>query len=198
MRKFGYARVSTSQQCLKLQIHALKEEGVDEKRIFSDTSSGKNTEREGLSLLRLKVEGGDIIFVTKLDRLGRDTYDMIHLVKEFDNMGVSVRFIKDGISTQGPMGKMVITILSAVAEAERHRILERTQEGRVEAQARGIKFGRKRSTDRALFTELIKKGTRPKDIVKQLNISRSSIYKLKKELGIVSQINTKRDANKNQ
>ncbi len=66
---------------------------------------------------------------------------MINLIKEFNRMQVAVRFLDDGISTEGTMGKMVITILSAVAEAERARILERTNEGRIEAKFKGIKFG---------------------------------------------------------
>jgi DNA invertase Pin-like site-specific DNA recombinase len=73
---------------------------------------------------------------------------MIALIKEFDEMGVSIRFLDDGISTEGTMGKMVVTILSAVAQAERQRILERTNEGRIEAKAKGVKFGRKPSIDK--------------------------------------------------
>ena len=88
-----------------------------------------------------------VFLVKKLDRLGRDTADMIQLIKEFDEMGVALRFLDDGISTEGTMGKMVVTILSAVAQAERQRILERTNEGRLEAKANGVKFGRKPSID---------------------------------------------------
>ncbi len=126
MRLFGYARVSTSQQSLDLQVRALKDAGVKANRIFTDKASGSSTDREGLDLLRMKVEEGDVILVKKLDRLGRDTADMIQLIKEFDAQGVAVRFIDDGISTDGDMGQMVVTILSAVAQAERRRILEGT------------------------------------------------------------------------
>ncbi|WP_439650635.1 recombinase family protein [Pelagibaculum spongiae] len=126
MRLFGYARVSTSQQSLILQQQALQQAGVQPKRIFSDKTSGSHLNRSGLELLRIKMEAGDQLLVTRLDRLGRDTADMIQLIKEFDQLGVAIRFIEDGISTEGTMGKMVITILSAVAQAERLRILERT------------------------------------------------------------------------
>ena len=95
-----------------------------------------------MRLLRVKVEEGDVVLVKKLDRLGRDTADMIALIKEFDGLGVSIRFLDDGISTEGTAGRMVVTILSAVAQAERQRILERTNEGRAEAKARGARFGR--------------------------------------------------------
>lgn len=87
---------------------------------------------------------------------------MIQLIKEFDAQGVAVRFIDDGISTDGEMGKMVVTILSAVAHAERCRILERTNEGRQEARLKGIKFGRKRSVDRNTVLVLHHGGTGPR------------------------------------
>lgn len=178
MRLFGYARVSTSQQSLDIQIKALKEAGVKASRNFTDKVSGSSTDREGLDLLRMKVEKGDVILVKKLDRLGRDTADMIQLIKEFDAEGVAVRFIDDGISTDGEMGKTVVTILSAVAQAERCRILERTNEGRQEARLKGIKFGRKCSVDRNTVLELHQKGTGATEIARQLSISRSTVYKI--------------------
>lgn len=118
MRLFGYARVSTSQQSLDIQVGALKNAGVKANRIFTDKASGSSADRVGLELLRMKVEEGDVILVKKLDRLGRDTADMIQLIKEFDALGVAVRFIDDGISTDGEMGKMIVTILSAVAQGK--------------------------------------------------------------------------------
>ena len=181
MRLFGYARVSTSQQSLDGQIKALKEAGVKTSRIFTDKVSGSHVNREGLHLLRVKVEEGDVILVKKLDRLGRDTADMIQLIKEFDGMGVSVRFLDDGISTEGAMGKMVVTILSAVAQAERQRILERTNEGRIEAKAKGVKFGRKRTIDTEKLKALHKNGLGATDIAKQMGIGRSTVYKLLNE-----------------
>lgn len=162
MRLFGYARVSTSQQSLDLQVRALKDAGVKANRIFTDKASGSSTDREGLDLLRMKVEEGDVILVKKLDRLGRDTADMIQLIKEFDAQGVAVRFI----------------ILSAVAQAERRRILERTNEGRQEAKLKGIKFGRRRTVDRNVVLTLHQKGTGATEIAHQLSIARSTVYKI--------------------
>jgi len=121
-----------------------------------------------------------IPLVTKLDRLGRDTADMIQLIKEFDKMNVSIRFLDDGISTEGTMGKMVVTILSAVAQAERHRILERTNEGRIEAKAKGIKFGRKRTIDRKKLQSLREEGLGATKIAQRMGIGRSTVYKLLK------------------
>lgn len=181
MRKFGYARVSTSQQSLKLQKQALEAEGVKPSRIFSDVGSRSNMDRKGLNVLRVKVEEGDLVLVTRLDRLGSDTADMIKLIKEFDEAGISIRFIKEGLSTEGTMGKMVVTILSAVADAERERILERTNEGRVDAMANGVTFGRKRSVDRVRLLELHNNNMGATDIAKELGIGRSTVYSILNE-----------------
>jgi DNA invertase Pin-like site-specific DNA recombinase len=183
MRLFGYARVSTGQQSLDIQVKTLKEAGVKASRIFTDKASGSHADRDGLRLLRIKVEEGDVILVKKLDRLGRDTADMIALIKEFDEMGVSIRFLDDGISTEGATGKMVVTILSAVAQAERQRILERTNEGRMEAKARGVKFGRNRTIDRKKILALSEKGLGATEIARQMGIGRSTVYKLLNETG---------------
>ncbi|MBE0459846.1 recombinase family protein [Pseudoalteromonas sp. S201] len=181
MRKFGYARVSTSQQSLEVQKKALLKEGVRSSRIFSDVGSRANLDREGLNLLRIKVEEGDLVLVTRLDRLGSDTSEMIKLIKEFSELGVYIRFIKEGLSTEGTMGKMVVTILSAVADAERERILERTNEGRIDAKSKGIKFGRKRSIDREKVIHLDVQKVGATEIAKQLGIGRSTVYAILKE-----------------
>ena len=178
MRLFGYARVSTGQQSLDLQIQTLSNAGVKNSRIFTDKCSGRDTDRQGLKLLQMKVEEGDVILVSKLDRLGRDTLDMIRLIKEFEEAGASVRFLVDGISTEGSMGKMVITILSAVAEAERKRILERTNEGRLEAIKKGVRMGRKPSVNRQEVQKLQEKGLGATAIARKLGIGRSTVYKV--------------------
>lgn len=84
MSHFGYARVSTGQQSLTLQINALKKAGVADNRIFTDKKTGSSAERDGLDLLKLKVEEGDCILITKLDRLGRDTADMVSNESKID------------------------------------------------------------------------------------------------------------------
>lgn len=181
MRLFGYARVSTHQQSLEIQIDALKAEGIEQHRIITDKATGKHTDRAGLRSLFMKLEKGDVLLVKKLDRLGRDTADMIDLIKQFDEMGVSVRFLDDGLSTEGSMGRMVITILAAVAQAERERIMERTNEGRAAAKAKGVKFGKKRSIDRERVVELFTKGMNKTQIAKALECSRPAIVKILNE-----------------
>ena len=96
-----------------------------------------------------------------------------------DKAGIAIRFIKEGLSTEGTMGKMVVTILSAVADAERE--LERTNEGRVDAMAKGVVFGRKRSVDRAKLLELHNNNMGATDIAKELGIGRSTVYSILNE-----------------
>jgi DNA invertase Pin-like site-specific DNA recombinase len=180
MAKLGYARVSTNQQKLDIQIKALKAQGVRKDRIFSDKASGKNTDRPGLQRLLDRAEDGDEVLVTKLDRLGRNTLDMITIVEELHSKEASVTFIDDKLTTAGDMGYMLITILSAVAQAERARILERTNEGREAAMEQGIQFGRKphKGSNKAL--KMIKKGMAAKEVIESAGISRATYFRLKK------------------
>lgn len=128
--------------------------------------------------MRMKVEEGDVVLVKKLDRLGRDTADMVKLIKDCDQMDVAIRFLDDGINTEGTMGKMVVTILAAVAQAERARILERTNEGRIEAKSNGVKFGPKKKIDQKLVVDLHNRGEGAVSIAKKMGIGRSTVYKL--------------------
>ena len=174
--KIGYARVSTKDQTVDLQLDALKQAGCE--RIYQEVASGAKTARPELDRLLVDIRAGDTIVIWKLDRLGRDTADMIQLIKEFDELGVAIRFLDDGISTEGTMGKMVVTILSAVAQAERQRILERTNEGRLEAKAKGVKFGRKPTVDKTRVRSLYEQGNGASEIARQLKIGRSTVYKV--------------------
>lgn len=182
MALLGYARVSTNQQKLDLQVDALGDAGVRSDRVFTDKASGKNDQRKGLQRLLGRAEQGDVILVKKLDRLGRDTADMIKIINDLHERGVSVRFLDDGISTEGSMGKMVVTILAAVAQAERERIMERTNEGRDAAKASGVKFGRKRVIDREAVLDAVRDGHGATSIAKTFGISRAAVYKVKAEV----------------
>jgi len=93
-------------------------------------------------------------------------------------MGVAIRFLDDGVSTEGTMGRMVTTILPAVAHAERQRILERTNEDRPEAKAKGVKFGRKPTVDKDKVRTLHGQGVGATEIAKRLKIGRSTVYKI--------------------
>jgi DNA invertase Pin-like site-specific DNA recombinase len=181
MVKLGYARVSTHQQDLAVQLAALKEAGVQDHRdfLFKDKASGKNDNRKGLQLLLTKARKGDHIIVTKLDRLGRNTSDMIKIIEDLHERNITVQFLDDGISTEGTMGKMVVTILAAVAQAERERILERTNEGRRAAMERGVKMGRKPSitdADKKKALKMVAAGKPKAVIAKELGFSRQKLY----------------------
>ncbi len=180
MALLGYARVSTNQQSLEIQTTRLEAEGVRaEDRIFTDKASGKNDKRDGLKALLARAEKGDTILITKLDRLGRNTADMINIIEQLNDKGVVVKFLDDGISTEGTMGMMVITILSAVAQAERARILERTNEGRSAAKEAGIKFGRKPHAKTKEVIQLLKDGKKAKDVMELTGISKATLYRIK-------------------
>jgi DNA invertase Pin-like site-specific DNA recombinase len=104
-----------------LQLDSLKEAGAQDHPdfLFTDKASSKTDKRAGLQLLLTKARKGDHLVVTKLDRLGRNTSDMIHIIEDLEQQGIAVKFLHDGISTEGSMGKMVMTILAAVAQAKR-------------------------------------------------------------------------------
>lgn len=181
MRKFGYARVSSSQQCLNIQIKALKEAGVEEHRIFCDIKSGANLDRPGLDTVLMKMERGDELYIHKIDRLGRDTPDMLQIIKDLKKQKIVVYFISEGLSTGGSMGPFVITILCAASEADKNRMMERLNEGKVEAIARGVRVGPKFKIDRKEMCRLWKEGYGATEISKKLNMDRSHIYQILKE-----------------
>lgn len=186
MVKLGYARVSTNQQDLTTQLDKLKAAGVREHPdfLFTDKASGKNDKRQGLELMMTKARQGDHIVITKLDRLGRNTADMIRIIEDLHERGITVQFLDDGISTEGSMGKMVTTILAAVAQAERERILERTNEGRRAAISRGVKMGRKPSisqADRERAVKMVAEGLPKAAVAKELGFSRQKLYDILNE-----------------
>ncbi len=151
---------------------------MEEFRIFCDKQSGNTLARPGLETLLIKLEPKDVLLITRIDRLGRNTLDMLTLMKQLEDMSVAVRFLEDGIDTDGIMGKMVMTIIAALAEGERRRILERMNEGKLEAQAKGIKFGRKFSVDRDQVVKLNKAGYKVAQIAAEMKIHRMTVYKI--------------------
>lgn len=183
MANLGYARVSTNQQDLSIQITALIGAGVKDHPdyLFTDKASGKSADRSGLQLMLTKAREGDHIIVKKLDRLGRNTADMISIIHDLHNRGITIQFLDDGISTEGSMGKMVVTILAAVAEAERERILERTNEGRKAAIKRGVKMGRKPKITDSKTREIkreVEKGLSKAAVARKYSISRQTLYNI--------------------
>lgn len=137
---FGYARVSTEAQNLDRQLDALAKYGVDQ--IYNEKMSGTKRNRPELEKLLDRMTEGDTVVVESLSRLGRSTKDLIELTELFDRKGVHLVSLKESIDTSTPTGKLLFTLMSAIAQFERDVIADRTQEGLRAARARGRMGGR--------------------------------------------------------
>jgi DNA invertase Pin-like site-specific DNA recombinase len=142
MGVLGYARVSTQDQDLSAQLEALKAAGAA--TIYREKVSGVRADRPQLTKLMAGLKPGDVVTVTKLDRLGRSTQELLNLIAQIDKAGASFRSLGDPMwDTTTSHGRLVKNILATIAEFERDLIRDRTDEGRKRALARGVKFGRK-------------------------------------------------------
>src|SRR6476646_5832441 len=148
----GYARVSTQDQNLTGQLAALKAAGADP--IYREKISGVRADRPQLAKLMASLKAGDIVVVTKLDRLGRSTRELLDLIDRISKAGASFRSLGDPLwDTGSSQGRLLSTMLAAIAEFER----ERTGEGRKRAMAAGVKFGRKPKLSEFQRAEAIKR-----------------------------------------
>lgn len=139
--RIGYARVSTHEQSLDLQIDRLKQAGCQ--RIYCDKVSGSKADRTELSQLRENLRSGDTLVVWRLDRLGRSLHDLINWVEWLEEVGVSLHSLNEQIDTSHHTGKLVFHLFAALAEFEHNLIRERTLAGLAAARARGRLGGRK-------------------------------------------------------
>ena len=138
----GYARVSTDGQTLDLQLAALRGAGAE--RVFSEKISGAVTDRKALGRAIDALGHGDVLLVTRLDRLARSTRDLLNVLDAVGKAGAGFRSLADAwADTTTAHGRLMLTILGGLAEFERSLILARTSEGRTRAKARGVRFGRK-------------------------------------------------------
>lgn len=141
-RTFGYARVSTDDQEMTLQIAALERYGVD--HIFSEHASGKTVvKRKELARVLKQMRGGDVLVVWKLDRLGRNMLEILELVEELKEKKILLVSLTENVDTTSPMGRAFFQIAMVFAELERNMIAERTKAGMAAARAAGKVFGRK-------------------------------------------------------
>lgn len=183
---FGYARVSTTDQSYDLQIEELKKFNKDIV-IFSEKKSGKDTGRPEYQKLRQQLRKGDTLAVYKIDRLARSTRDLANIVHDLEKEGVQIIFLKEQIDFGSPGGKLLFSMLSAVAEFERDLIVERTTEGRNRAKAQGKHMGRPSKDSKAieralrLYHNRENNGLSVNDISKQTDVPRSTIYLRVKE-----------------
>ncbi|MCL4110754.1 UNVERIFIED_CONTAM: hypothetical protein GTU68_009179 [Idotea baltica] len=187
--KIGYARVSTKDQNLDLQIDALKEVGCEE--IYEEKESGTKSSRPQMQRMIQHLRRGDVVVVWKLDRLGRSIRDLINLISKFKEQGVAFRSLQDNIDTSTPTGKLVFHLFAALAEFERDIISDRTKAGLQAARARGRSGGRPKglsakAKDKARLAEaLYNEGERSiKDICDHLEITRPTLYRYLRYRGL--------------
>lgn len=186
--RIGYARVSTIDQNLDLQLNALKEQGCG--LIFQEKISGASKNRPELDKMLQQLRPGDEVVVWKLDRLGRDLAHLIELVNHFSDKKVTFCSINDQIDTSTPAGKLIFHIFCSLAEFERAQTRERTLAGLAAAKLKGRTGGKPAGlSDEAMkvarLTEsLYKDGHAIKLIGKQLGISRTTVYKYLEHRGI--------------
>lgn len=176
--RIGYARVSTPDQHLELQIESLKKAGCE--HIFTDVATGANTNRAGLKEAIQYLRHGDALMVCHLDRLGRNQLELARLLAEFEEKGVYLFSLSENIDTNTPFGKMFFQFLGIISEMERNLILERTKAGRENAKAKGKHLGRPATiTDDQIkqAIDLNNKGMSHSDIAALYSIKISTYYK---------------------
>ena len=178
--KIGYARVSTGLQNLDLQEDRLNQYGCE--KIFSDHMSGSKSKRPGLDKAIEFARSGDTIVVWRLDRLGRNMEDLITLVNELNERGVSFHSLEENITMDksSSTGQLLFHLFAAFAEFERNLILERSSAGRIAARARGRYGGRPEKLNKQdlnLLKTLYDNGTPIKTIAEQWQVSRTTIYR---------------------
>lgn len=175
----GYARVSTDDQDLTLQRTALKGAGC--KRIFEEKISGAKKQRPELTRMLDQLRTGDVLVVSRLDRLARSTRDLLDIAELLKQADAGLRSLHEPwADTTSPAGRMVLTIFAGMAEFERELINERTSSGRVQAKARGVRFGRPPKLTREqikLARRLVGEGTSVPEVSKILKIHRTTLYR---------------------
>lgn len=175
---YGYARVSTDDQDLTVQREALKAAGCEVIR-EEKVSGGSREGRKELETLIQFLRAGDVLVVTKLDRLARSTLDMLTLITDLGKRGVGVRSLAErDIDTTTAAGTLMLTVFAAVAQFERERIKERQAEGIAKAKEKGVYKGGKPRIDRAEVARLKADGLNPTQIAKKLGINRVTVYRL--------------------
>jgi DNA invertase Pin-like site-specific DNA recombinase len=180
MAIIGYARVSTFEQTLDLQRDALHEAGAS--CTYEDKASGKSADRPELVHCLKALRDGDTLVVWRLDRLGRNLQDLIHIVNDLEERNVKFRSLKESIDTNGPAGKLVFHMFAALAQFERELVRERTLAGLEAARARGRRGGRPCALDpaqrKAALALMRNRDMSVVEISRQFGVSRSTLYSI--------------------
>jgi DNA invertase Pin-like site-specific DNA recombinase len=180
MAMFGYARVSTRDQDLTSQEHELRNAGCA--KVYKEKVSGAKTDRAELAKAIRRLEAGDVLVVTRLDRLARSTRDLLNVLDEVAKRGAGFKSLADAwCDTTTPHGELMVTVLSGLATFERHLIRARTGEGRKRAQARGVKFGRPSKLTPHQRQEALRRlaqGETQADVARTYNVNATTIGRL--------------------
>lgn len=174
--RVGYARVSTAGQTLDQQLDALRKADVG--RVFVDVISGAKASRPGLDAMRSHLRPGDTVVVSKLDRLGRSTVELLSTLTAWCDQGINFVAVEQGIDTATAAGRMICSMLAAVAEFERTLIMERTSSALAARRARGITGGRPPVVDAeklARADRLIEAGATLTDAAAAIGVGRSTL-----------------------
>lgn len=185
---FAYCRVSTNQQDFELQKQAMTESRYPIDEFFSEKLSGKTANRPKLNEMLNKLRSNDKVIVTKLDRIARSLKDLLEISATITAKDADLVILDQNIDTSSPSGRLVFSILGALAEFERSLIIERTSQGRMRAIERGIKMGRKPKTDEnslILIKGLHTQGKSYTEIAAATGLSRSSVYRKLKNLKLI-------------
>jgi DNA invertase Pin-like site-specific DNA recombinase len=177
---YGYARVSTDAQDLAPHIAQLKAAGCE--KVFREKITGTTADRPQLRKLLSVLAHGDVVIVPAVDRLSRDTTDLLVIAREMQKAGAGIRSLAEPfLDTTSDFADIVFAILGVAAKLERCRILERTARGRADAKAKGIKFGRKpklTAHQQREATTRLKRGETQRSVARSYNVSQSTISRL--------------------
>jgi DNA invertase Pin-like site-specific DNA recombinase len=181
--QLGYARVSTGHQSLDQQLDALKEAGVDSKRVYSDKLTGTSTRerRPGLAALLDYSRPGDAIVVVGIDRLGRNAAEVMATIRDLRDRNIVLRSLREGIDTANATGRMVAGVLASLAELELELGRERRAAAREARRARGQSIGRPKALDEskaALAQRMHVNGESASTIAETLGVSRATVYRV--------------------
>jgi len=178
--KYGYARVSTDGQSVDAQIRQLRAEGCE--KVFREVASGAQTDRRQLRRAIEKLAAGDVLMVTRLDRLARSTRDLLNTLAAVTDRRAGCRSLGDTwADSTTPHGRLMLTVLGGLAEFERELIRARTSEGQARAKARGVRLGRKPKLTPHQRREALKRrdaGEPVREIARSYNVHGSTISRL--------------------